>query len=69
MDFDFATSVSLALVGAALAVVAWWGDRRRMRRSDPDAVGWVPWRAVSLWATVLAVAFAGLAVHAWIKGY
>ena len=60
----------LMILGAALAVAgtAWAADRRRMRRSDPDAVGWVPWRDVAFWAMVAAVlALAGL-VKVWGKG-
>ena len=35
-------------IGAALvAIFAWVADRRRMRRSDPDAVGLIAWRDIS----------------------
>ncbi len=44
--------LSFALV--CLAVVAWRGDRRRMTRSDADAVGWMPWRDIAFWAGFLA---------------
>lgn len=61
---DFGLTDYLALAGAALllALCGWIADRRRMRRRDPDAVGWVPWRAVSFWATMVGVlALAGAA--------
>lgn len=33
--------------GAVLvAIIAWLGERRRMRRSNPDAVGFMPWGTV-----------------------
>lgn len=35
---------------ALVAIIAWRGDRRRMRRSVPDAVGWMPWRDIAFWA-------------------
>ena len=46
-----------------LAVVAWIGDRRRQRRSNPDAVGFMPWIAVFFWSLLAAVALLGLAVQ------
>lgn len=41
-----AYSGALALV----AIIAWMGDRRRMTRSNPDAVGWLPWRDIAFWS-------------------
>ena len=51
-----------------LAGLAWWGDRRRMRRSQPDAVGFMPWTAVFFWAVLAACIFCGLAVKVWLAG-
>ena len=51
------------LACAALAVIAWLGDRRRLRRSNPDAVGFMPWTAVFFWSVLAAVALLGLAVQ------
>jgi len=65
---DFATLLTLGLSATAVALWAWLADRRRMRRSDPDAVGFVPWRDVSLWSTVVALATLGLAAKAWVAG-
>jgi hypothetical protein len=50
--------------GAAvlIAAVAWLADRRRLRRSDPDAVGFMPWTTLFFWsvfAGVLLLAAAG----------
>ena len=48
-------------IGAALvAVLAWAADRRRMRRSDPDAVGFMPWGTVfvlALFVILIAAIF------------
>jgi hypothetical protein len=60
----------LMMLGAAIAVAvgAWVADRRRMRRSDPDAVGWVPWRGVAFWATMVGVLAFIVVVRVWGKG-
>jgi LPXTG-motif cell wall-anchored protein len=67
---DFGISDWLMVLGAALLVAAgaWLADRRRMRRSDPDAVGWVPWRGVSFWAMMAAVLALAAAVKAFKEG-
>ena len=59
---------AIALTAVALAALAWLADRRRMRRRDPDAVGWMPWTAVFFWALVVACVAGGLAVQAWVSG-
>jgi uncharacterized membrane protein len=51
------------LACALLAGIAWLGDRRRLRRSNPDAVGFMPWTAVFLWSFIGAVALLGLAAR------
>lgn len=46
----------LAGLGAVLlALVAWLADRRRMRRADPDAVGFMPWTTLFVWAVFAGV--------------
>ena len=47
-------------VAAMLALLAWLGDRRRMRRSNPDAVGCMPWTPVFFWALLAACIMLGL---------
>jgi hypothetical protein len=63
---------NLLAVGGAIAVIvaviAWAGDRRRMRRSDPDAVGFMPWRDVFFWAFLAACLLLGLAAKDWLAG-
>ena len=66
MLLDFETLRGIAIAAVALAALAWLADRRRMRRRDPDAVGWMPWTAVFFWALVVACVAGGLAVQAWI---
>lgn len=57
-----------ALTAAILAVVAWIADRRRLRRSDLDRVGWVPWTSLFFWALMGAVVLMGLAIKAHVAG-
>lgn len=52
-------------VAAVLALGAWLGDRRRMRRSDPDAVGFMPWTAIFFLSTFVACIVLGLAAREW----
>lgn len=63
--FCYAIGAVIALV---LALAGWLGDRRRMRRSEPDAVGFMPWRDVAFWATLAACVLLGLAAREWIAG-
>lgn len=52
----------------ALALAASLAERRRMRRSDLDAVGWVPWTAIFIAAVLVASVALGLAARAWFVG-
>ena len=53
-------------VAALIAALAWWGDRRRVRRRDLDAVGWMPWTPVFFVALMVACVALGLAAKAWL---
>ena len=65
---DLATMRALGIAAALIAALAWWGDHRRVRRSDLDAVGWVPWTPVFFAALLIAVVSIGLAAKAWLAG-
>lgn len=56
------------LMAVALAVLAWFADHRRMRRSDPDAVGFMPWRTLFFWAFLSAMLLLALAAKEWLAG-
>ena len=47
-----------------LSALAWIAERRRLRRSDLDKVGWVPWTSLFFWALLAAVLLLGLALKA-----
>ena len=67
MEFDSIAPAPLGAIAVAIALIAWLGDRRRMRRSDPDAVGFMPWRDVFFWALLAACILLGLAAKEWFS--
>lgn len=48
-----------------LAMIAWWADRRRLRRSDPDAVGFMPWTTIYFLAMMIGCVALGVAARDW----
>jgi hypothetical protein len=52
-----AASCAVAAAGAA------WGDSRRTRRHDPDAVGLIDWRTLQLIAIAAALVLGALAIR------
>jgi hypothetical protein len=65
---DLPIALLAGLAAAALAALAWLADRRRMRRSDPDAVGFVPWTPVFFWACLATLLMLALGVREWFAG-
>jgi hypothetical protein len=65
MDSDFALHALAGGFAVTLAALAWIADHRRMRRSDPDAVGFMPWTGIFFWALLAACTFLGPAAKEW----
>ncbi len=60
LDAEWLPLAELAAGAIAVAIIAWWGERRRMRRSNPDAVGFMPWATVfvlALFVVLIAAIF------------
>lgn len=53
---------SMAGVSAALAVIATLADRRRQRRTDLDAVGFMPWTLITVLSVMAALVLTALAL-------
>jgi len=65
---DWAPWAEAAAIALLVAIVAWWADRRRMRRSDPDAVGLVPWRDLAFWGLFGALLLTLVAIRYALRG-
>ncbi|MET0180653.1 MAG: hypothetical protein ABW194_09270 [Novosphingobium sp.] len=68
MDTWPARLLALGLAAAGLAALAWAGDRRRIRRDDLDAVGFMPWTPIFFAALIVACVTLGLAARVWLAG-
>lgn len=68
----FASDATLVgLISGALlivAVIAALGERRRKKRRDIDAVGWMPWATLSVAATFAGFTLLAVAVMGWLRG-
>ena len=49
-----------------VSLLAFLGDRRRMRRKAIDAVGWVPWRDVAALSLFGGFVLVTVAVSGWL---
>jgi hypothetical protein len=56
------TAGAVALVVALASV---WAERRRLRRTNLDAVGFMPWTVIYLVTFLTAVVFLGLSAREW----
>ena len=64
-----ATLMGLAGGGSLLiALAAFAGERRRLRRKRIDAVGFMPWTKLFFVAFFCGVTLLALAVTGWLKG-
>lgn len=52
----------VAAGAAALTAVSVLAERRRMRRRDIEAVGWVPWPLVTILGSIATLFAAALAI-------
>lgn len=60
LDADWLPWAEVAAGALMVALIAWLGERRRIRRSDPDAVGFMPWGTVfvlALFVVLIAAVF------------
>ena len=59
---------SIGIAAALLAAFSRWADLRRLRRSDPDAVGFMPWTGLYFVALFVTCVMLGAAAKAWVAG-
>lgn len=59
---------TVGLCAALLAATARWADLRRLRRSNPDAVGFMPWTGIFFVALFVACVTLGVAARAYFAG-
>lgn len=57
--------VAAGVTALSMALVAVWAERRRLRRKNLDAVGFMPWTVIYLIAFLAAVVLLGLAAREW----
>lgn len=67
---DDTTRIMLVTGGVAsvIALIAWLGDRARMRRKDMDRVGFMPWTTIFFWSLLAAIVLIGIGVRGMFAG-
>lgn len=56
---------ALGAIAFAVASAAVWAERRRLRRKNLDAVGFMPWTAIYLTSFLAAIVLFGLTAREW----
>lgn len=56
--------VGITALAGAIVVISTLADRRRNRRTDMDAVGFMPWTLITVLSLLAAVVSAALAIKA-----
>jgi len=51
-----------------VSLLAFLGDKRRMRRKSIDAVGWMPWRDIAALALFAGLVLLAVAISGWMGG-
>ncbi|MFM2372427.1 MAG: hypothetical protein RIS85_2149 [Pseudomonadota bacterium] len=64
-DWQWQFHASLGTLALVVAVMAIWAERRRMRRTNLDAVGFMPWTVIYMITFLAAVLLIGLAAREW----
>jgi len=68
----FASDATFAAIGGGMllvvAALAMWLELRRVRRTQPDRVGCMPWTAIFFVAAFVGVALVIMAIKGWEAG-
>ncbi|MFY7837633.1 MAG: hypothetical protein ACOVQ0_15265 [Novosphingobium sp.] len=57
--------IAAGAIALVVAITSVWAERRRFRRANLDAVGFMPWTVIYLTTFLTACVFLGLAAREW----